>query len=105
MVCRGQYHVWSRGSTDRKLVRSYTADGEHKGEGGGGRVYRGEGYDGSKRSRNAVLEHPKYTESNYIHCVVGGCKMPIYWAKHEYIQHCLYILSPTSCNGNTPITI
>ena len=45
-----------------------------------------------------------YTELNCI-CVVGGYKMPLYWAKHEYIQYCLYILSPTSCNGNTPITL
>ena len=45
-----------------------------------------------------------YTESNCI-CVVGGYKMHIYWAKHEYIQYCLYILSPTSCNGNTPVTL
>ena len=45
-----------------------------------------------------------YTESNCIR-VVGGCKMPLYWAKHEYIQYCLYILSPTSCNGNTPVTL
>ena len=52
-----------------------------------------------------LLEHPKYTESNCIHRVVGGCKMPIYWAKHEYIQYCLYILSPTSCSGNTPVTV
>ena len=45
-----------------------------------------------------------YTESNCIR-VVGGCKMPLYWAKHEYIQSCLYILSLTSCNGITPVTL
>ena len=44
-----------------------------------------------------------YTESNCIH-VVGGYKMPIYRAKHEYIQHYLYILSPTCCNRNPPVT-
>ena len=31
--------------------------------------------------------------------------MPIYRAKHEYIWYCLYILPPTSCNGNTPVTL
>ena len=52
-----------------------------------------------------LLEHLKYTESNCIRHVVGGCKMPLYGAKHEYIQHYLYVLSPTSCNGNPPITL
>ena len=31
--------------------------------------------------------------------------MPLYRAKHEYIQHYLYILFPTSCNGNPPVTV
>ena len=30
--------------------------------------------------------------------------MPINRAKHEYIRYYLYILYPTSCNGNTPVT-
>ena len=31
--------------------------------------------------------------------------MPINRAKHEYIWYYLYILYPTSCNGNTPVTL
>lgn len=31
--------------------------------------------------------------------------MPIFRAKHKYIQYCLYILSPASCNGITPVTV
>ena len=31
--------------------------------------------------------------------------MPINRAKHEYIRYYLYILYPTSCNGNTPVTL
>ena len=49
--------------------------------------------------------HLSYTESNCIRRVVGGYKMPINRAKHEYIWYYLYILYPTSCNGNTPVTL
>ena len=51
-----------------------------------------------------LIDHPKYTESNIIRRVLGSYKMPINRAKHEYIRYYLYILYPTSCNGNTPVT-
>jgi hypothetical protein len=44
-----------------------------------------------------------YTELTCIR-VVGGYKMPICRAKHEYIQYYLYMLSLPSCNSNTPVT-
>ncbi len=46
-----------------------------------------------------------YTELNVICHIVGDYKMPIYRAKHEYIQYYLYMLSLPSCNGNTPVTL
>ena len=51
-----------------------------------------------------LIDHLKYTESNGIRRVLGSYKMPINRAKHEYIRYYLYILYPTSCNGNTPVT-